>query len=123
MLPVHETTVKEINGKLIEIVPYRGLPCEVQEFRIDEKPIEDFDMEDFGESFDSEDAGFGYDFEASDYGCYNRVFERHDKTKEDYPKEIIEKAKEKYGFTDLEYDEVCLLLEEALHVGACGWCK
>ena len=33
------------------------------------------------------------------------------------------KAKEKYGFTDLEYDEVCLLLEEALYVGACGWCN
>jgi hypothetical protein len=123
MLPVHESFKKEINGKLIEVIPYKGLPCEVQEFCIDETPVENFDMEDFGESFDCEDVGFGYDFEASDYGCYNRVFERYDKTKEGYPKELIEKAKEKYGFTDLEYDEVCLLLEEALHIGPCGWCN
>jgi len=123
MLPTHETTEREINGKLIEVIPYKGLPCEVQEFCIDEKRIENFDIEDFGRSFDTDPSGFGSDFETSDYACYNRVFERYDKTKEDYPKELIEKAKEKYGFTDLEYDEVCLLLEEALHVGTCGWCK
>ena len=122
MLPAHETTEKEINGKLIEIVPYKGLPCEVENFYIDEKLIENFDIEDFGESKDKEFSMFG-DPEYSDLCCHNRVFERYDKTREDYPKEIIEKAKEKYGFTDLEYDEVCLLLEEALHVGACGWCN
>lgn len=123
MLPTHETTEREINGKLIEVIPYKGLPCEVQEFCIDEKTIENFDIEDFGRSFDSESSGFGSDFESSDYCCHNRVFERYDKNEKDYPKEIIEKAKEKYGLTDLEYDEVCLLLEEALYVGACGWCK
>ena len=123
MLPVHETTEREINGKLIEVVPYRGLPCEVQEFYIDERKIDDFDKDDFGESIDSEEVGFGYNSEESAYGCSNRIFEKYDKTKEGYPKELVEKAKEKYGFTDLEYDEVCLLLEEALYVGECGWCS
>lgn len=122
MLPVHETFKKEINGKLIEVEPYKGLPCEVEKFYIDEKLIEDFDMEDFGESEDKGCSMFS-DQEYYDLCCQDRVFERYDKTKECYPKELIEKAKEKYGFTDLEYDEVCLLLEEALHVGPCGWCN
>lgn len=123
MLPKGKILKKVVNNKTFEVITYSGLPCEVQEFCIDEKIIKNFDMEDFGESFDSDEVGFGYDFEPTDYGCYNRVFEKYDKDKKDYPKEIIEKAKEKYGFTDLEYDEVCLLLEEALSVGACGWCK
>jgi hypothetical protein len=123
MLPSNNTVKKEINGKLIEIIPYSALPCEVQEFHINKKLIENFDKEDFGESFESEDVWFGFDSAESDYGCSNRVFEKYDKTKEGYPTEIIEKAKEKYGFTDLEYDEVCLLLEEALTVGECSWCS
>lgn len=123
MLPVHETTEREINGKLIEVVPYKGLPCEVENFYIDERLIENFDIEDFGESEDKGRTLFSDSEEYYDLCCHNRVFERYDKTKECYPKEIVEKAKEKYGFTDLEYDEVCLLLEEALHVGACGWCN
>lgn len=124
MLPIHEMFRREINNKLIEVFPYSALPCEVEEFCIDEKIIENFDKEDFGESIDSEDdVWFGYVSEESAYGCTNRVFKRYDKSKDDYPKEIIEKAKEKYGLTDLEYDEVCLLLEEALTVGECGWCS
>jgi hypothetical protein len=123
MLPVHESFKKEINGKLIEVIPYKGLPCEVQEFCIDETPVENFDMEDFGESKDNGCSIFSDTDEYYDLCCQDRVFERYDKTKEGYPKELIEKAKEKYGFTDLEYDEVCLLLEEALHVGPCGWCN
>jgi hypothetical protein len=123
MLPSNNTVKKEINGKLIEIIPYSALPCEVQEFYINKKLIENFDKEDFGESFESEDVWFGRDSEESSYGCSNRVFERYNKNNEDYPKEIIEKAKEKYGLTDLEYDEVCLLLEEALTVGECSWCS
>lgn len=123
MLPAHEITEKEINGKLIEVVPYKGLPCEVENFYIDERLIENFDIEDFGESEDKGRTLFSDSEEYYDLCCHNRVFERYDKTKEGYPKEIVEKAKEKYGFTDLEYDEVCLLLEEALYVGACGWCN
>ena len=123
MLPTHEITEREINGKLIEVVPYKGLPCEVENFYIDERLIENFDIEDFGESEDKGRTLFSDSEEYYDLCCHNRVFERYDKTKEGYPKEIIEKAKEKYGFTDLEYDEVCLLLEEALYVGACGWCN
>ena len=123
MLPAHETTEREINGKLIEVVPYKGLPCEVENFYIDERLIENFDIEDFGESEDKGRTLFSDSEEYYDLCCHNRVFERYDKTKEGYPKEIVEKAKEKYGFTDLEYDEVCLLLEEALYVGACGWCN
>ncbi len=123
MLPTHETKEREINGKLIEVVPYKGLPCEVENFYIDERLIENFDIEDFGESEDKGRTLFSDSEDYYDLCCHNRVFERYDKTKEGYPKEIIEKAKEKYGFTDLEYDEVCLLLEEALYVGACGWCN
>lgn len=124
MLPVNEKFQKEINGKLVEVTPYQALPCEVQEFCIGKNPIENFDTKDFGESIDSEDnVWFGYDSEELTYGCSNRVFKKYDKGKDDYPKEIIEKAKEKYGLTDLEYDEVCLLLEEALTVGECGWCS
>lgn len=123
MLPAHEITEREINGKLIEVVPYKGLPCEVENFYIDERLIENFDIEDFGESEDKGRTLFSDSEEYYDLCCHNRVFERYDKTKEGYPKEIVEKAKEKYGFTDLEYDEVCLLLEEALYVGACGWCN
>ena len=124
MLPSNNTVKKEINDKLIEIIPYSALPCEVQEFYINKKLIENFDKEDFGESIDSDDdIWFGCNDEESIYGCSNRVFKRYDKSKDDYPKEIIEKAKEKYGLTDLEYDEVCLLLEEALTVGECGWCS
>lgn len=124
MLPSNNTVKKEINGKLIEVIPYSALPCEVQEFYINKKLVENFDKEDFGESIDSEDnVWFGYDPEEYAFGCSNRVFKRYDKSKEDYPKEIIEKAKEKYGLTDLEYDEICLLLEEALTVGECGWCS
>lgn len=123
MLPENNIVKKKINGKLVEAIPYSGLPCEVQEFYINKKLIENFDTKDFGESFDSEDVWIGYDSEESVYGCSNRVFKRYDKSKDDYPKEIIEKAKEKYGLTDLEYDEVCLLLEEALTVGECGWCS
>lgn len=124
MLPSNNTVKKEINGKLVEVIPYSALPCEVQEFYINKKLIENFDTEDFGESIVSDgNIWFGYDSEESGYGCSNRVFERYDKSKDDYPKEIIEKAKEKYGLTDLEYDEVCILLEEALTVGECGWCN
>lgn len=124
MLPSNNTVKKEINGKSIEVIPYSALPCEVQEFYINKKLVENFDKEDFGESIDSENnVWFGYDPEEYAFGCSNRVFKRYDKSKEDYPKEIIEKAKEKYGLTDLEYDEVCLLLEEALTVGGCGWCS
>jgi hypothetical protein len=123
MLPAHEITEREINGKLIEVVPYKGLPCEVEKFYIDERLIENFDIEDFGESEDKGRTLFSDSEDYYDLCCQDRVFERYDKTKEGYPKEIIEKAKEKYGFTDLEYDEVCLLLEEALTVGACGWCN
>lgn len=124
MLPSNNTVKKEINNKLIEIIPYSALPCEIQGFYINDELVENFDKEDFGESIDSDDdIWFGYDSEESAYGCSNRVFKRYDKSKDDYPKEIIEKAKEKYGLTDLEYDEVCLLLEEALTVGECGWCS
>ena len=52
MLPAHEIKEREINGKLIEVVPYKGLPCEVEKFYIDERLIENFDIEDFGESED-----------------------------------------------------------------------
>jgi hypothetical protein len=124
MLPENNTVKKKINNKLIEVEPYHSLPCEIQGFYINDELVENFDKEDFGESIDSDDdIWFGRDSEESPYGCSNRVFKRYDKSKEDYPKEIIEKAKEKYGLTDLEYDEVCLLLEEALTVVECGWCS
>ena len=125
MLPVNKSLKKEINGKLVEVISYHALPCEVQEFYINDELVENFDAEDFGESIDSEDdIWFGNDSEESAYGCSNRVFKRYDKSKEeDYPEEIVKKAKEKYGLTDLEYEEVCLLLEEDLTVGECGWCS
>jgi hypothetical protein len=124
MLPENNTVKKKINNKLIEVEPYHSLPCEIQGFYINDELVENFDKEDFGESIDSDnDIWFRRDSEESSYGCSNRVFKRYDKSKEDYPKEIIEKAKEKYGLTDLEYEEVCLLLEEALTVGECGWCS
>jgi hypothetical protein len=123
MLPAHETTEREINGKLIEVVPYKGLPCDVEAFYIDERLIENFDKEDFGQRRDKDFASFNDSEDYYDLCCIDMVFERYDKDKDDYPKEIVEKAKEKYGLNDLEYDEVCLLLEEALHVGPCGWCK
>lgn len=123
MLPAHETTEREINGKLIEVVPYKGLPCDVEAFYIDERLIENFDKEDFGQMRDRDFAAFNDSEDYYDLCCIDMVFERYDKDKDDYPKEIVEKAKEKYGLDDLEYDEVCLLLEEALHVGPCGWCK
>lgn len=124
MLPVNDIFKREINGKLVEAVPYHSLPCEIQGFYINDELVENFDKEDFGESIDSDDdIWFGCNDEESVYGCSNRVFKRYDKSKDDYPKEIVEKAKEKYGLTDLEYDEVCILLEEALTVGECGWCS
>ena len=50
---------------------------------------------------------------APEYGCGDMKF---------IPYELTDRVLELYGITVSEYEQVCDQLEDAMHIGRCGWC-
>ena len=70
-----------------------------------------------GKEADLDDFGSMMDFspeEAPEYGCGDKGFEYHPASPE---------VLEKYEITEDEYYDICVCLEENLHMGSCGLCS
>lgn len=65
------------------------------------------DLWDFGETYDASPE------EAPAFGCGDRSFRSIDST---------EAVLAKYQITELEYEEICDRLTDALHIGYCALC-
>lgn len=97
---------RNVGNKVIEIEQYKALPCSLQTFTINE------------ESVSLNDFGYTQDIGVSDepYACANRVFIANKSIGKIY------ETMQKYNLTNLEYDEIILLLSDMLNIGYCGWC-
>lgn len=92
-------------SKVIEIVPYRGLPCEAEKFTVG------------GIEADKSDFGHNTDFhpeDAEDYACGSNQFEPLDTV----PDGVLSK----YHISEDEYRAVQRQLESTFYIGSCGWC-
>lgn len=90
---------------VIEIVPYRGLPCEAEKFTVNDI---DADKSDFGQQLDLAQEA------AEDYACGSNQF---------VPFESIDaEVLSKYNITEAEYRAIQADLESKFYIGSCGWC-
>lgn len=92
-------------NRVIEIVPYRGLPCEAERFTVN------------GVDADKSDFGHNTDFhpeDAEDYACGSNQFEPLDA--------IPDGVLRKYRITEKDYRWIQTKLEAQFYVGSCGWC-
>ena len=94
-----------VKTDLYRINKYRSLPCDLQTFTIRRKSA---DKDDFGVTEDVKPS------KAPKYGCGCMKF-----IKDKRPRKGV---LEKYGITKDEWKEICLMLEENLYVGKCGYC-
>lgn len=92
-------------NRVIEIVPYGGLPCEAQEFTVNGV---DADKSDFGQQLDlAQDS-------AEDYACGSNQF---------VPFESVDaEVLRKYNISEEDYRWIQTKLEGRFYVGSCGWC-
>lgn len=92
-------------NQVIEIVPYRGLPCEAERFTVNGV---DADKSDFG------DQGDQCPEDAEDYACGSNQFVPFES--------VIPEVLSKYNISEEDYRAVQAELESKFYVGSCGWC-
>ena len=92
-------------NQVIEIVPYRGLPCEAEKFTVNGV---DADKSDFGQQLDLDQES------AEDYACGSNQFVPFES--------VLPEVLSKYRITEKDYRWIQTKLEGRFYVGSCGWC-